>query len=64
MYSLGGLCIVWAGTLPAGFGRACGGGIFFARGTGAGGWWQGENMLVPTLDIHEKSGYRKWRNCC
>ena len=38
MYSLGGLCIVCAGILPAGFRRACGGGgIFWAAKTGAGG---------------------------
>lgn len=56
MYSLGGLCIVWAGTLPAGFGRACGGGIFWARNRGGRGVLPGEKMLVPTLDIREKSG--------
>ena len=56
MYSLGGLCIVCAVVLSAGFRQPCGGGIFWRAEQWREGWWQGEKMLVPLLDIGEKSG--------
>ena len=56
MYSLGGLCIVCTGIVPAVFLAGLWGGIFLGGGTVAEGWWQGERMLVPPLHPCKKSG--------